>query len=435
MLILYFAVCGFTFGLYRLDQVITLPTPVGILNGNDLLLAALLLFSIPEYLRQRRGHPSPWFRRVELAWIALLILLTIASFNSFAANLRDRFVHLRFVEPYLLFFPTVAVLTDIRRLRLCMAFGVVIAILGTALTLAQSIHGLSLLTDSPMYDIGSWLGNRGMVGGLVRVNLPISNWVAFVLLLLMAALLLRWRWWVVGLFSLLALAIFINFARSLWLSLLAGFLLEIALFFRAGILDGKSALRIALVPVGGAIALLLAPLFGLETLGDTILGRIAEGMEFFSTGSGTWGNRVDQSQWTWKLLDRGHWLFGVGTDYETFSGFVIDLGLPATLLSVGIVGLLVFFGALIVCFLAGIDGLKEGIRRDDLLAVLVCVGLPAVIVQRLVYQHWLYPESAGILAAAVGAALMVPYLSEESEEGEALKDHESEEEEEEGSSG
>ena len=249
-----------------------------------------------------------------------------------------------------------------------------------------------------------------MVGGLVRVNLPVSNWVAFVLLLLMPALLLRWRWWVAGLIIFLLLAVFVNFARSLWISMLVAFALEIGLFFLGGILNLKSALRIGLVPVMGVLALLLAPLVGLQSLGDSVAGRLAEGAQFFSAGLGTWADRVEQSQWTWDLLDQGYWLFGVGTDYYSFFGVPVDMGFPQTLLSVGIVGLVVFLGTMIVCFLAGIDGLKQGILRDDLFAVLACVGLPAVIVQRLVYQHWLYPESAGILAAAAAAALMFPYL-------------------------
>ena len=426
MLILYFVACGFTFGMYRLDRAISLATPLGELNGNDLVLVVLLLWSLPEYLRLRKEHPSPWFRWVELAWVALLIMLGIAALNSVAENMKDRFVHLRFLEPYLLFFPTVAVLTDRRRLRQCMTFGICLAVLGTILTIAQAIHGLTLLTDSPVYNVGSWLGSRGMVGALVRVNLPISNWAAFVILLLVASLLIRWRWWVVGLFILLALTVFINFARSLWLSLFVATVLEIVLFSWNGILDFKSGLRIALVPAVGAIALLVAPLVGLESLGDSMIGRIAEGVQFLNGGSGTWGERVDQSAWTWALLDQGYWLFGVGTDYQTFSGYIIDLGLPSTLLSVGIVGMTVLFGTLTVCFFAGIDSLKEAVRRDDLAAIVVCVGLPAVIIQRLVYQHWLYPESAGILAAALGAALMVPYLPGEPEEGE---DHEFEEKE------
>ena len=424
MLALYFVVCGFTFGLYRLDKIITVPTPLGDLNGNDVMLALLLLFSIPEYLRRRKEHPSPWFVRVEIAWVILVSMLAVAAFNSVAVTLRDRFVNMRFLEPYLLFFPTVAVLKNYRRLYLCMAFGICIAVLGTALTIAQSLHGLSLLFDSSLYNIGSWGGNRGIAGGLVRVNLPISNWVAFVILVLLAALLVRWRWWVAGLVGVLSVTIFVNLARSLWLSLLIAFVLEVALFLWEGILDLRSAVRIGLLPVVIAVALLLAPLIGLGSLGESMAGRVAEGVQNFSSGSGTWADRMDQNAWTWRILDEGHWLFGLGTDYQSAAGYMTDMGLPATLLSVGLFGLVIFFAVLIVCIFGGLAGMKEGVRRDDLFAVLLGVALPAVIIQRLVFQHWLYPESAGILAVAAGAALMVPYLRAELSDGSAREDHE-----------
>ena len=192
-----------------------------------------------------------------------------------------------------------------------------------------------------------------------------------------------------------------------------GFLLEVVLFAVEGIVETKSAIRIAVVPVLVVVALMIAPMIGLESLGQSIAGRILEGIQFLSSGSGTWGDRLDQNRWTWELLDRGHWLLGVGTDFVAYTGYVVDLGLTQTLISIGVLGLTVFALAMVICLLGAIHGFRAAVGNEFFFGAVICAGASAMIVQRLVYQHWIYPESAGLLAFGVAATLVVPYLEDE----------------------
>lgn len=409
LLLLYLLVCSFSFGLIDLTPLLQLPTPLGRVNGEDALLLVLLLSSIPSYLRQRRGAVSPWFRRVELGWVVFIIWLAIESLRSPADSLTERFVNLRFVEDYLLFFPSVAVLTSWERVRKFSVVGIVFALAGTALTVAQSVYGLSYLFDSPFYAIGDWGGNRMMVGALARVNLPISDWVAFVLLVLVAASLIRFRSWHLVLAGVLSLTILVNFARSLWMGMSAALIVMVVLLLWTGRLDGKGLVRLGLVPVAVLLGIFIAPFFGLDGISSALMERLNEGLYYITSDAGTWGDRLDVAGAAMDLW----WtdpLWGIGTAYYKAFGTWIDLAYPATLVSIGAVGLVLEMGLLLVCSLAGISTMRQGLERDSVPLVLAGISVPAEVVLILVYQQWMNPRTWAILALASALTIVGPGL-------------------------
>jgi hypothetical protein len=257
-----------------------------------------------------------------------------------------------------------------------------------------------------------------MVGGLARVNLPISNWVAFVLLVLVAVLLHRWKWWAAFLGIFLALSLYLNFARSLWLGMVAAVVVEVFLAYWTRLLTPQAMMRLMGIITVLIVAVALSPLVGIENLGGALIERMEDGFHIFRTVSGNWGERLSQMNWVLDYLQKSDWtvwLFGVGTHYRSVTGFFIDLGFPATLMSIGIIGLIALFWLLFVCALSGYRAMKSGVEMNSELVILAGLAVPAQVMLMLIYQQWLIPSVASILSFSSAIALAIPNALQEAD--------------------
>ena len=424
MILLFLLIaCAFSFGLVNLAPLFGIRTPLGDFNAEDVLLIVLLVISVPSYLRQRVASKSPWTRRVEFAWLLFILLLAIQSFRSPATSLAGRFVNVRFVQGYLLFFPTLAVVTSAKRLRILLVAGVAYALAGTVLTILQSLHGLENLFASQFYDIGAWAGNKMIVGGLARVNLPISDWVAFVILAVLAYGLIRPRPWHVVLIGFLSFTVLLNFARSLWLGMFAGFLVLMVLLGWLKRLRVKSVLGLTLIPLAALLAVGIAPMVGFQGLHQSLLERIGEGTRYFYENAGTWAARLSVGAAALALW-RTNPLWRIGTAYYSVFGMWIDLGLPAALVSIGLIGLVIEVYLLLVCSLAAIEAARRGGAARSTAAIVLGIVVPAEIVLILVYQQWVAPSSFAILGVASALALVAPGLLFEGQMNSSKRDRE-----------
>lgn len=402
--ILYVAVVLFSVGFVDLSPVPVLRIAGGEMNLEDLLLGLLLIGSVPGYVRRRSELDQSAFRRMERAWILLIVVLGIASWSSPAGGFTERVVNLRFVQGSLLFFPTVAVLRDEHAIRRLARIAVAMAIGATLLALVQSLRGPTNLFDSPLYDIGAWGGNKGYVGNIARVNLPSSNWVAWVSLLLFAVVLQRNSSGLLLLMSFLLLTVVINFARSLWIGMILAALAEYLVLRAAGALGGGTLRRAILVPavlVGGMAA---AVAFVFPELVGSVAGRIDEGLTSYAEESGTWGWRVGQGVAALELW-RSYPLLGVGTNYISVFPSFIDFGLPAILVSAGLAGLAALVWLWWVCLKQGGATARHGGGVQDLMTTAIGAGLVGQVVLMAVYQQWVIPYVTAILGVASGAAV------------------------------
>jgi hypothetical protein len=414
LFILYLVVCVSALGLINLAPLFSIETPLGGFTAKDIFLILLLGFSIPAYIRQRRRLASEEFRWLEFLWSAFIIMLAIQSFRSPANSLTQRLNHVRFVQPYLLFYPSIALLDSIERIKKFALFGGILAVLGTILTIAQSFHGLDNLFNSPFYDIGAWGGNKMYVGTFARVNLPISNWIAFVLLLLVAQGLMRLRLWHIMLGAFLAITIVLDFARSLWLAMAAAVGVIVLLYFLHGRLSIPRIYGfIILLLISVGLSLGLASILGFSGLYQAVLARINEGMLFFTTDTGTWGGRQVAAQLAYHIWHLNP-LFGIGTDYYPTVGFYIDLGLPLTLVSIGIIGMILEGSLLVVCSWVGLKAMKKGNHKDSpsLLIITMGVVVPAFVAWMLVYQGWLDAYICSILAIASAISVSLMFVDQ-----------------------
>jgi hypothetical protein len=403
-LFLYVVVSAFSYGLITLAPLVEIRLPVGRMNGEEVLLTILFLVTFHSYMLQRKRLRPFGFGRIEVVWLIFVALFLIVGWNSPASSIKERFLNVRIVERYLLFFPTVAVCTSLNRIKIIVKWGIFFAITGTILTIAQSIYGLTNLFGSDYYNIGVWGGNKMYLGSLARVNLPISNWIAFVILVIFAQLLLRWKWNQVFLATFLCITVLLNFARSLWLGMLGACFVIVWLLYREKVVSRDQMVRLSFFPliIGGS--LLVGSLVGLSDLPGALMGRILEGIFIFETGSGTWSVRLVGLANAITLW-LNNWAFGVGLNYwETFGGY-LDLGIAIVLLSVGIVGFFVLCWLLYNCWGLAISTLKRGIEIESHDMIIAGVSMAALIILMLVYQQWINPYVTSILGFISGIAV------------------------------
>lgn len=411
MLVLYLIVCAFSFGLINLAPLFMVSLAGRQFNAAEaILLIMLLVLSFPAYLQQRSKLSSPWFHRLELAWLILIIFLVVQSFRSPADSLAERLANIRFAQGFLLFFPSVAIMTSRRRLYIIAIVGVLFALIGTMLTIAQSRYGLENLFDSPFFDAGYWAGNKGYVEGeIARVNLPISNWVAFVLLVLLAQSLLQFRWWHLILGAFLLVTIMLNFARLLWLGIAVAFTVEVLLLWLLGMWRGAKVFRLALVLLVLVLSIGLAPYLGFGKLFDALQARLTEGIEYFVTGTGTWGRRLEVMEAAMELWRANPW-WGVGTNYRKIFATWIDLGLPSVLVSIGVIGLIIIIIFWGICLWSGVTIARQGAVKNSMPLLIIGISVPAQVVFMLVYQQWLDPLGFAILGFASALLATSPQL-------------------------
>ena len=385
----------------------------GYLSAGDALVALLLILSFPAYLRQRRRIADREARSLELAWIGLCIVLLLSSTNSPAFSIKACLYNLKFVEGFILYFPTVAIINSTRRVKAIAIYGAILAIVGTGMTVAQSLHGLTNLFDSPFYNVGGWGGNRIIVGGFTRVNLPLSNWVASALLVVFSSILLRFNWKTVLLSGGLFITILLNFARSLWLGLAAGLAVEYFYFYRLQLLTFGAKMRLLFLPVAVLIALYVGNMLGSDDLTQGILARLDEGTYFIAHGSGTWGTRIVGIENALKVWE-GSWLFGIGTNYYSVVGQWIDIGFALVLVASGVVGLLALIWLFIRSWLFGVKTMRKGLNTGSHVAIVAGATLVGQVALMVVYQQWLDVYVAPILAFCGGVCTTLGIEEEDS---------------------
>lgn len=399
------------FGLVNLSPLWRL----GPFNASDSLLGILMVFTAPVYLRQRRKIASAWFRRLEFAWLLLIGLIAVEALRSPARSILQQLVDLHIVEGYVLFFPTVAVVNSRARFHQVVCIGLIFALAGTVLTLAQSLHGLQNLFDSPYYETGSWPGNKQLVGDVARVNLPISDWISFVLLILFGVSLLRPRWWYLPIAVFLSIAILLNFARSLWLSMLAGMAVEaLILAVHRRVSVGKVVILLVIIPIVFLLSLQIAAYLGFAALPDALQSRVEEGFVTFESGTGTWGARLDQADLALHLWQNDP-IWGIGTDYLSVTGQWIDLALPMTLMSIGIAGLVTTSYLAGTCCLAALSTVPRALSIGRLEGVALAAAVPAYTMWIIVVQAWVDPLAFAILGFVSGLAMITSAISTETQ--------------------
>ena len=383
----------------------------GPINGNDVLFVLLFFSLFPAYLQQRRAANSVWLHRLEFAWLVLILVLVIQAVRSPAASPSETVTQIQFVEGYLMFFPTVAMLSSRSRLKQLAIIGVVFAIMGTLLTIAQSHYGSKEIVSSPFYNTGAWPGSKGIIDGVVRVNLPVTASISFVLLILLSWSMVRPRWWYLPLGAFLLIALLISFARSLWLALIAASAVEVLTMLVLGRLRVSQALRVVVAPIMLLLSLLTAPYIGLASLADAIQERGSEGFVLFASGTGTWGTRLDQTDAALRLWASNP-IWGVGFTYYNTFGAYIDLGLPLTLVSLGLVGLLANAFLVGVCCLAAAYRVRAARGLDTMV---VAAAVPGYVVWIIVYQQWVTPYAFAVLGVASALATIGSVASETAE--------------------
>jgi hypothetical protein len=226
------------------------------------------------------------------------------------------------------------------------------------------------------------LTNVGLLGDGSRLYTPGQNTLLALVLVCFGQALRRPTALSVGLTLLGVTSVALQASRAQYLALAAGMIVLIAW-------------KLGQQRAGGRLALVAATVVVVVAVLNTSVGeRAVTGYQDVSASGGTWGYRVglvEQTKQNWSLL-------GAGIGPKTFDlGFNVDLGLPNTLLVLGVVGAVLQIALLALAFMRGVSA--GTLAGATLAGIFVLVLVTRATLPLIEYGH-----SAIAYGAAVGFA-------------------------------
>lgn len=306
-------------GVIRLQPLVTINSPVGQIRGDDLLLLIQVSITVMIFILTPRIRLLQDYR--SRLWLFFTLILFCMTINSPAGLTEtggvESLAQLRRLFYFMSYFYILAMASDSADLNFIFKSLVVIALIGSALTIMQSLSGPEPLFGAVVgkdsdsyYNIAIW-GQFDQIGPLTRVNLPVIYLVVFLFIYYFIRMHDKNKLSNLLLLGLFSFIIFINFARGLF----AGIFVAMAAiyFFRGRILNLKyfSIIIGSLVACMAMVLLLTGSVSDIELLPQ----RMFSAYEDMQYDTGTWAGRMEEAavyEGALQSIDFRHLLLGFG---------------------------------------------------------------------------------------------------------------------------
>ena len=298
---------GILSGAFTLNPLLTAELPFGRLRANDLVVLTAFFYAVQYLAKSRnRGVLTGADDGLKLSvlysvMIVLMGLVSRTSETSWGGN--ELIANLRGLLYYGTFFYVLSLVHSTADVRFTIRILLVYAAIGSTLTIIQSFYGptplfgASMSADSDMhsfYQISTWSQTDSIGDVLTRVNLPIINVILWAFFFTVNDLSRRAQISRLLFVFLLAAALFINYARGLFVGILLALFVLLALRSRQRASFGRVLSTFLKIGIGCLIGFLcLDILFGFNVL-SVIVERLAAGGYDISTSSGTWDFRMNE---------------------------------------------------------------------------------------------------------------------------------------------
>jgi len=366
----------------------------------------LFVLTLPAYLHQRKVLVKHFqsFRVFELTLICFLAYFSIRILFDESDSKWGSVVNLMEVLPYGIFFPTVAVLNNIKNVNTFVKFGLMVAIIGSFLCLAQSFYGLSPMFNIEWYHTGAWSGNKDMLGPFARVNLPISSWIIFCFLWLVTYSLAKLKPSYILMSSIFFAVILLAQFRSLWLALTLSLSIEVFIYayFFKDILKTSYKFFFILLLIVTLLFFMLKIIGGHQLLTEFSFERLGQGYYDVLFSSGTFGSRLLTMTIGQDLLEDNFW-FGSGYMFYYYGNmpFLVDVGYIYVSVLLGVVGLTLVLTLFVSQLASGCELLRLKMFDHNNPLTFLPLATIGYAMTLFIYQHWLIPYSTPNIAIAM----------------------------------
>jgi hypothetical protein len=306
-------------GIIRLEPLVTIDSPVGRIRGSDLLLLFQVFVTIVIFcISPKKRLLTDSMSKLWLFFIFILVCMTINSPSDWTeTGGMETFAQLRKLFYFMSYFYILALTSDSSDLNFLFKSLVVIALIGSVLTIMQSLSGPDPLFGAVVgkdhdsyYNIAIW-GQFDQIGPLTRVNLPVIFLVVFLFNYYFARMLEKINLFPLFLVGLFSLIIVINFSRGLFAGI---FIALVALyFFRGRIINLKyfSIIVGSLLVFSGMFYLFAGDLTDFELMPE----RAMSGYQEMKYETGNWAGRMEEVELYENAMQRADaktWLLGFG---------------------------------------------------------------------------------------------------------------------------
>lgn len=335
----------------------------------DFCNIALFVFSLFYYIRERKKIDLPYFKTLERLFIIFLIYFGIVAFNSETTSQYGKITNIRALYPLFLFFSTIAFITTKKKLEKLNKYFIIIAVIGALLAIFQSIKGIEPLFDKDLfYAIGHWEGQQHMIAGTIaRVMLPTLYLIYIVFISIITYQIVFKDHKYSLLLILFIMPILIGYARSQWVAILVSVLIIYVYLMRY-----RSGARLSVlrnITILGVIIfssfLIIGYIFG-DYLKYEILERAIQTYSDIYEQSGTFGSRLQTLSISLTIWSTSPY-FGKGIYYWQFEGMpeLSDIGFTYVMVTIGIIGLILFSFYFIANFILGLKIIQAGRKVNN----------------------------------------------------------------------
>lgn len=387
MLIAYFVDLACYTGMIKLE--------LGFLK--DIINIPLIIYALHYYAHNYKKH-SKVQKFIELGWCLFIFYFSIQLLNQPSGRLYSSKVsfilNIREIYPYLIFFYTIAVLNNYKKIKITWKVLLVYSIAGTVLTIYQSIISRGLLTDSHFYDVGHWRqGVEYILPSVQRVLLACLYLIEFMFLYYIVKMNNGNIKKYLLVTAVLSIPIILGFARSHWISLILCITILSVIVTREKS-KTKKILKIVLSTAIVVLVVYALLIYINPSLIQKIQDRFILTFRDFSNDSGSYGSRLLTMVNGLKLW-QNNILFGNGPYFSIVARmpYLTDVGFLYVLVTIGLAGLALFFILVVSNIYYGYRTFKNGLKcgNNDLVIgglLLLITFIHNIIIQQYTQMYF-----------------------------------------------
>lgn len=381
----YILILAYNLGLYKVPAGFTMLIM-------DFFNIMLFIISIFIYVRERKKINFKYFKFLEKVFLVFLIYFAIIAFNSETFFKYGKISNIRALYPLFLFFSTISIINNLELLKKFKKHIIIMAIIGSIMSIIQSLYGIDPIFDTNLfYNIGHWEGQQHIIiGNVARVMLPTIYliYVTTIMLIIYISIYHKYRYY--SFLFLFIITILIGYARSQWVAILITIIVCLLLIKQSNKVSlWKLSKNIFLVLLVFSLTLyIFSKTFGHDIINEFYERAIATYEDTYLQ-TGTFGSRIQTL-----ALSLGIWstspLFGKGIYYWQFENLpqLSDIGFTYTMVTIGLIGLILFLFYMFSNILFGYKIIKHSIVINN--KELLFAGFAPLVVSLLflITQHF-----------------------------------------------
>lgn len=385
MLYYFWFICALYLGIFKLPYS-------GIFNDIAFLPIVIYTFSNLSRLFYTIKKQRV-LKYLFIIWIVFIIYYSVLLISSDPYYSKvSKLLNIRAIYPFFFIFATIVIINTKSRLFKTIKFLIILVSGASLISITQSIYGVTPLFDPKgFYHTGPMLGTGElMIGPLARVMLANVYFIMTSFISLVIYNFYKRKISYSYLFPLLLFPIFLSFSRSNWIAIVFAIIAALVIISYFSVLSTKSIVK-NIFGVGLIIIVISIILSTNSEFNKAINERFSLIFTDFNNNEGTYAVRQDNSfHYLLKWYNNGYY-FGIDPIYmeRNEEPELSDVGYVHILVSIGLVGLILYVSTWIINIIYSIQLIIRGNKRKTRSLSFIGINLFSITIYFIVSQQYM----------------------------------------------